>query len=287
VRVKNRGVGRRGIATVAALVAGFLLVPSAARATPDATPARVVRALDRSARIPGTAWLVDARSGRVTVIADRTVTGAKLQRLKAVTTPYGDAVQLQRVAGTLGVRLSGGDPIFSGDGSFRCTAGANVTSGGVYYLITAGHCGEVIASWYTLAGDYIGPTVETSFPGHDYALVRYDGSVPHDGTVGEQDITSAGDAYVGEPVCMRGVTSGIRCGEVLALNVTVNYGDGTVNGLIETSICTEPGDSGAPLFDGPILLGILSGASGDCTSAGVSFFQPITPVLSATGTSVF
>ncbi|MGH3378559.1 MAG: S1 family peptidase [Actinoallomurus sp.] len=272
---------------VAALVAGFLLVPSAAGATSDATAARVVRALDRSARIPGTAWLADARSNRVTVIADSTVTGAKLQRLNAVTRPYGDAVRLQRVAGTLGVRLSGGDPIFSGDASYRCTAGANVTSGGVYYLITAGHCGEVVASWYTLSGDYIGETVSSSFPGNDYALVRYDGSVSHDGTVGGQDITSAGDAYIGESVCMRGVTSGIRCGEVLALNATVNYGDGTVNGLIETSICTEPGDSGAPLFDGSTLLGTLSGGSGDCASGGISFFQPITPVLSATGTSVY
>ena len=289
MRAKSRGIGRRGIVAVVALVAGFLLVPSAAQATSDARSdtAQVVRTLNGSARIPGTAWLVDARANRVTVIADSTVTGASLQRLKTATRPYGDAVVLQRVKGTLGVRLSGGDPIFSGDGAFRCTAGANVTNGSVYYLITAGHCGEVVADWYTQSGDYIGPTVTSSFPGNDYALVQYAGSVSHEGTVGEQDITSAGDATVGEHVCMRGVTSGVHCGTVLGLNATVNYSEGTVTGLIETNICTEPGDSGAPLFDGTTLLGVLSGGSGDCASGGTSFFQPITPILAATGVSVF
>ena len=285
MRAKTRGIGRRGIAAVAALVAGLLLVPSTAHATPDATTARVVRALDRSARIPGTAWLVDARSHRVTVIADSTVTGASLQRLKTATRPYGDTAVLQRVTGRLGVRLSGGDPIMGA--SYRCTAGANVRSGSTYYFVTAGHCGSVEPSWYTLAGDYIGPTVGSTFPGHDYAVVRYDGSVSHEGTVGGQDITSVGNAYVGEHVCMRGGTSGLHCGTVTGLNATVNYAEGTVTGLIQTNICAEPGDSGAPLFDGSTLLGILSGGSGDCASGGTSFFQPITQVLNAYGLSIY
>jgi streptogrisin B len=273
----------RGIVAVAALVTGFLLVPSAAQATSDT--ARVVRALNDSARIPGTAWLVDARSNRVTVIADSSVTGASLRRLQTATRPYGDAVVLQRVKGTLGVRLSGGDPIIGG--SFRCTAGANVRGGTTYYFVTAGHCGNAAASWSTLAGDYIGPTVSSTFPGHDYALVQYAGSVSHEGTIGGQDITSAGSAHVGEHVCMRGGTSGLHCGTVLGLNATVNYAEGTVTGLIQTNVCSEPGDSGAPLFDGTTLLGILSGGSGNCTSGGTSFFQPITQILAVYGLSVY
>lgn len=349
MRPQSRGIGRRGIAAVAGLVAGFLLTPSAAQATSgapqrpvartdtarvattlatrlgasrtagsyldggrlvvtvtDPAAARTVRAagatphlvarsdarlqeiartLIRSARAPGTAWVADPRSDRVLVAADRTVSDARLRRLKTAIRPYGDAVLLQRVNGTLGVRLSGGDPIM---GAFsRCTVGANVTSGDVYYFVTAGHCGNVEPSWYTLAGDYIGPTVSTNFPGNDYALVRYDGDVSHEGTVGGQDITSVGDAYVGEHVCMRGGTSGVHCGTVLGLNATVNYGEGTVNGLIETNLCAEPGDSGSPLFDGSVLLGILSGGSGDCTSGGTSFFQPITEILSVYGVNIY
>jgi streptogrisin B len=281
----RRGIGRRGIAALAALFAGFLLVPSAAGAAPRTDTAQVVRTLSGSASIPGTAWLVDAASHRVRVIADSTVTGANLQRLKTATRPYGDAVLLERVTGRLGVRLSGGDPITGG--SFRCTAGANVRSGSTYYFVTAGHCGSVEPSWYTSTGDYIGPTVGSTFPGHDYSLVRYDGSVSHEGTVGDQDITAVGNAYVGEHVCMRGGTSGIHCGTVLGLNATVNYAEGTVNGLIETNICAGPGDSGAPLYDGSTLLGILSGGSGDCTSGGISFFQPITQILSAYGVTIY
>jgi hypothetical protein len=86
---------------------------------------------------------------------------------------------------------------------------------------------------------------------------------------------------------MRGATTGVHCGTVLALNATVNYAEGTVSGLIQTNICSEPGDSGAPLYDGTILLGLLSGGSGNCASGGISFFQPITEVLSAYGLSVY
>lgn len=181
--------------------------------------------------------------------------------------------------------LSGGDPVTGG--SYRCTAGANLTAGGVYYFATAGHCGTAATTWYTLAGTPIGPTVATRFPGDDFAVVRYTGGVAHEGTVGAQDITSAGNAHVGEHVCMRGGTSGVHCGTVLALNATINYAQGTVTGLIRTNICSEAGDSGSPLYDGGILLGLLSGGSGNCTSGGVTFFQPITEILSAYGLSVY
>ena len=291
---QSRGIGRSGIAAVIALIAGFVFVPAVARATPapprtsTATAgglATVVRTLSRSTGLAGTAWLVDQRSRTVVVVADRTVTGARLDRLQAATRTYGDTVRVQRVAGTLGLRVSGGDPITGG--RYRCTLGANVTGGGVYYFVTAGHCGAAASTWYTATGALIGSTVSVRFPADDYALVRYTGKVSHEGSVGGQDITSAGSAHVGEHVCMRGGTSGVHCGSVLALNATVNYAEGTVSGLIETNICSEPGDSGAPLYDGSVLLGILSGGSGNCTSGGVSFFQPITEILSMYGVSVY
>ncbi|WP_329238033.1 S1 family peptidase [Actinoallomurus sp. NBC_01490] len=60
-----------------------------------------------------------------------------------------------------------------------------------------------------------------------------------------------------------------------------------MNGLIETNLCAEPGDSGGALYDGSTLLGILSGGTGDCTSGGVTFFQPIIEILNAYGLAVY
>ena len=42
-----------------------------------------------------------------------------------------------------------------------------------------------------------------------------------------------------------GSTTGTRTGRVTALNATVNYGGGDiVYGMIQTTVCAEPGDSG-------------------------------------------
>lgn len=35
-----------------------------------------------------------------------------------------------------------------------------------------------------------------------------------------------------------------------ALDATVNYAEGSVSGLIRTTVCAEPGDSGGSLFSG-------------------------------------
>jgi len=96
-------------------------------------------------------------------------------------------------------------------------------------------------------------------------------------------ITGAADPAVGQRVFRSGSTSGLRDGQVTGLNATVNYPEGTVTGLIETNVCAEPGDSGGPLFSEGIALGITSGGSGDCTSGGTTFFQPITAALNQLG----
>lgn len=179
--------------------------------------------------------------------------------------------------------VTGGDPIQGAQ--YRCTAGVNVVSGGTYYFVTAGHCGNVEPSWYTLDGDYIGGTVASSFPSGDSAVVQYQGSVGHPGTIGSQDVTSAGDAHPDESVCMRGGTSGVRCGSVVGVGVTATFGDGTVeSGLVQTDICGQGGDGGAPLYDGTTALGILVGTgSGGC----VSYFRPLTEILAMYGLSVY
>ncbi len=240
----------------------------------------------KTADVAGTAWGVDPRTDTLQVSADSRVTPAQVAQLKKSVAAYGDAVTVTRVAGTFGTRLSGGDPIYTD--SWRCSVGFNVRSGSTYYFLTAGHCTVGYPDYYTSSGAYIGPTVGTSFPGNDYGIVRYDSSIAASGTVGSQDITSAANAFVGEHVTRRGSTTGIHSGTVQALNVSVNYGsDGIVNGLIQTNVCAEPGDSGGSLYDGTKAIGLTSGGSGDCTSGGTTFFQPVTEALSAYGVSVF
>src|SRR4051794_14225127 len=101
VRSRKRVVGR--LVAVVGLLTGALLSAPAALAEP-VRPQTVADALDHGARIAGTAWAVDPRSGRVLVLADDSVTGARLRRLRAVTRPFGDAVRVERVPGAISVR---------------------------------------------------------------------------------------------------------------------------------------------------------------------------------------
>ena len=96
-------------------------------------------------------------------------------------------------------------------------------------------------------------------------------------------INGAADPAVGQRVFRSGSTSGLRDGKVTALGATVNYPEGTVTGLIETTVCAEPGDSGGPLFSEGIALGVTSGGNGDCTSGGTTYYQPINPLLETYG----
>jgi streptogrisin D len=250
----------------------------------------VVTALDSSARVPGTAWYVDPVTDRVEVSVDPSVTGAALARVTAVTGRYGAAVRVARAAGLLHTTIAGGDAIYGS--SYRCSLGFNVHSGSTYYFLTAGHCGNLAATWYSNSShtSTLGTRSGSSFPGNDYALIKFASGVAHPSTVdlysGSRSITSAGNAYVGEAVSRSGSTSHVHSGSVTGLNATVNYSEGTVYGMIRTNVCAEGGDSGGPLFSGNTAVGLTSGGSGNCTSGGTTFFQPVTEALSAYGVSV-
>jgi streptogrisin D len=250
--------------------------------------ASAITALDGTASIPGTAWAVDPVANQVVVTIDSTVTGAKLDQLNAAVARLGDTVRVERTPGTFSVQISGGDAIYGGQ--YRCSLGFNVRSGTTYYFLTAGHCGNLASTWYANASHttVLGTRAGSSFPGNDYAIIRYTNtSISHPGTVGSQDITSAGNPSVGQTVYRRGSTTGTHSGRVTALNVTVNYPEGTVYGLIKTTVCAEPGDSGGPLYASTRAYGLTSGGSGNCTSGGTTFFQPVTEPLSVYGVSVY
>lgn len=255
--------------------------------------ATVTGALDRSARVAGTSWFVDPVSNQVVVSVDSTVTGAKLATLERVTQPFGAAVRIERTPGTLSTTISGGNAIYGG--GYRCSLGFNVrNSAGTQYFLTAGHCTNLASSWYANSSQttYLGPRTGTSFPGNDYGIVRYNSTVSRPGNVylyngTYRDITGAGNAYVGQTVWRSGSTTGVRSGSVTALNATVNYPQGTVYGLIRTTVCAEGGDSGGSLFAGNTALGLTSGGSGNCTFGGTTYFQPVTEALSVYGVAVY
>ena len=274
------------------------LAATSAQAAPTAespstlSAAAITSTLAKDASIPGTAWMTEP-SGRIIVNYDKTVTGAKWNQLNNTTKQFGDRIILQPMSGTLTKYINGGSAIYGGQ--YRCSLGFNVRSGSTYSFLTAGHCGNIASSWYANSAKttLLGNTAGSSFPGNDYAIVRYAASYTnHPGTVNlyngsSQDITSARNAVLNETVRRSGSTTGVRSGRVTGLNATVNYAEGTVTGLIRTNVCAEGGDSGGALFAGTAALGLTSGGSGNCSSGGTTFFQPVTEVLSRYGVSVY
>ncbi|WP_431964457.1 S1 family peptidase [Actinacidiphila sp. bgisy160] len=248
--------------------------------------------LREAPRVPGTAWSVDPVSNEVVVLADSTVSAEWWARLRSVADGIGGQVRMERTEASFTTRTAGAAPILT-RGS-RCSAGFNVTNGTTDFILTAGHCGPPGTGWFAdnQGTNPVGTTVSTSFPGGDFSLVQYqnDGS-DHSSVVGVgagrvARITGAADPFVGQEVFRSGSTSGLHSGQVTGLNATVNYPEGTVSGLIQTSVCAEPGDSGGPLFAQGFALGITSGGSGDCTAGGITFFQPVTTAMAALGVSL-
>jgi hypothetical protein len=293
VMMSNPRLARRIGALVATLgLVAALGVEAPAQANSGASHAQLaaaMKSLDKSVAFAGTAWGVDTSTQQVVVSVDSTVTGARLDKVKHAVADLNGTARLQTVSGTFRPLISGGDAIYGS--KYRCSLGFNVIKGTTHYFLTAGHCGKPEKKWWTSSNHstFLGNTVSASFPGNDYALVQYDPSFTnYPGTVGAQEITSAGNATVGESVSRRGSTTGVHTGKVTALNATVHYqGGGTVSGMIQTTVCAEPGDSGGSLYDGTKAVGITSGGSGNCTTGGTTFFQPVTEALAAYGVAVY
>ena len=281
-------VARLLAVAVGAIVIGMLALPTNGVPAPQAYSASqlaaVSDAVDRSG-VAGIAWYVDATAGRVVVTADSSVSSAAIATLRRAAGANAGALRVDRASGVFSPLISAGDAIYGG--RVRCSLGFNVSSGSTFYLLTAGHCGKLASPWYTNAQHttLIGPVVNFSFPGNDYALVRYDNtSLSHPGGF------TVADAFVGERVTRDGSTTGVHSGTVTALNVSVRYvgnPGGKVSGLIQTTVCAEPGDSGGPLYDGSRALGLTSGGSGNCSTGGTTFFQPVREAAQAYGVTIF
>ncbi|GIH02493.1 serine protease [Rhizocola hellebori] len=263
-------MGHRLLVAILALV----LLPAAPA---DAAP---------SLGLPGLAFGRDAATGRIEVLADETVTAAQFAALAR-------HYPVRREPGQIRILIAGGQAVYTG--ASRCSLGANVRQGSVSYFVTAGHCTNAGVTWWDSAAHttVLGTRTGTSFPGNDYGIVRYTNtSVAHPSAVytypGQVAILRAGNPSIGLAVCRSGSTTGVRCGVITGLNATVNYAQGSVTGLIRTNICAEPGDSGGPLYVAAtgVIIGILSGGSGNCTTGGTTFYQPIAEILAAYGVTI-
>ncbi|MFH8369641.1 S1 family peptidase [Streptomyces sp. NPDC018031] len=191
------------------------------------------------------------------------------------------------------VAVRGGDVLYRAGG--QCTVAFNARAGAVHYAVMPGHCAEPGTTWYADPARTVlaGTTAGASFPGNDYGFVRYTGTaVTHPGEVSlrngtVRDITGAANPSVGQSLCHVGRVTGLRCGTVTGVNLTVHYPEGTVNGLFRSTICSEPGDTGGPAFAGTTALGFIVGAGGNCATGGTTYYQPIAEVLAAYGLTLY
>jgi len=188
-------------------------------------------------------------------------------------------------AGLTAAPIGGGSELtFNSSG--RCTAAFAATQASEWYLIAGGACGSA-GDTVSSGGVHVGTVVAAQFPQGAHTLVSVTNKSDWDlvAWAGPAPVTIRGSnqAPVGSQVCLIGSTTGVHCGTVTALNATINFPEGTITGVTQTSVCAEPGDRGSAFISGDQAQGVLIGGSGNCSSGGETFFQPIDYILSLYG----
>ncbi len=183
------------------------------------------------------------------------------------------------------------------------------------FLITAGHCTQGTAKWFTATHPgnelkEIGPKVEAVFglPG-DYGDISVGPNWLEAGTTpalaqithyqdnGLREARSVlGEAASVEKAsfCAQGATSAEQCGTITGLKQLVIVSGVHVEGLVRTNACAEPGDSGGPYATLPVgnavdILGTLVGGLEGQKCAGLfctgceTVYEPIKTSLTALG----
>ena len=152
-------------------------------------------------------------------------------------------------------------------------------------FVSAGHCGTVGRDHGVAERDVprvelprqrllVGPGGRGQHPGRGrQPLRRAEG--------GRRRVDGRGGRRVGVPLRLHDRLA-LRHDPVAAAPAST-YAEGTVSGLIRTNVCAEPGDSGGSLIAGNQAQGVTSGGSGNCTSGGTTYFQPVNEILSAYG----
>jgi streptogrisin C len=233
-------------------------------------------------------WYVDVTTNSVvveTTSASTAATNAFLAKAQGVSVRTVHGAKARPL-----YNVRGGDAWYGSN--FRCSVGFSArNSSGTKVMITAGHCtagggpaygynqvsmGSLSGSVFGTQGDFGKVTVSSS----SWTMV---GTVNH---YGGADVHVSGhtEAATGASICRSGSTTGWHCGTVGAKNQTVSYTGGpTVTGLTKTNVCAEPGDSGGSWMSGTQAQGVTSGGSGNCSSGGTTYFQPVNEALSYWG----
>ncbi|MFF0311468.1 S1 family peptidase [Streptosporangium sp. NPDC004379] len=246
----------------------------------DAVKAKLDQAPE-AAKAKAALWYVDVQANSVVVQAADQAAG---EALVAAAGLNRDAVQVKVSAEQpqTFMDLIGGSAYYI-NGTSRCSIGFAVTRSGSPGFVSAGHCGRTGSTTTNPSGTFAG----SSFPGNDYSYVSTPGHnpTPYVRGSGGSLVTVRGSsvAAIGASVCRSGSTTGWHCGTIQQYNSTVNYAQGTVYGLTRTNVCAEPGDSGGSFISGNQAQGMTSGGSGNCSSGGTTYFQPVNEVLGAYG----
>ncbi|MEU4658980.1 alpha-lytic protease prodomain-containing protein [Streptomyces sp. NPDC023723] len=231
-------------------------------------------------------WYVDVPANRVVVQAtsERAATAfVRAAGLKAQDVGVRVSENRPRVLAD----LVGGEAYYIDDKA-RCSIGFSVTKTQEQGFVSAGHCGKPGAKTTGADKSAQGEFKASTFPSKDMSWVGVNDTwtaTPDVKGEGDTKVQVAGSvqALVGAAVCRSGSTTGWHCGTIEQHDASVSYAEGTVDGLTQTTVCAEPGDSGGPFVAGAQAQGITSGGSGDCTNGGTTFFQPVNPVLEEFG----
>ncbi|MET0423880.1 MAG: ricin-type beta-trefoil lectin domain protein [Actinoplanes sp.] len=258
----------------------------AARSSADLDRSRT--ALDRNASKAKAAdvrgWYVDTPNNRVVVLAKPGAEAAA--RSFAAASKAGEVtVQVAEQPRTM-YDTRGGDQYVI-NGNTLCSVGFAVSGG----FVSAGHCGGTGSPTLGYNNVSQGTFAGSSFPGNDYSWIRTNANWTSQPWVnnysgGNVVVAGSADAAIGSSICRSGRTTGWRCGTLLGRNETIVYAQGSVSGLSRSNACAEPGDSGGSWISGNQAQGVTSGGSGNCSSGGTMWFQPVNEILSVYGLSL-
>ena len=241
----------------------------------DSTVDRL-NAAEKGASDAITGWGVDASTNRVTlnVLQGQRGTAAPFIAKSGVD-PASVTVVETSAKPVVKYDVRGGDAYYINN-QYRCSIGFSVNGG----FLTAGHCGPGTVAGYNRVA--MGSFARVSFPTNDYGHVRVNSSwVPRGVINNGTRVSGSTAAATGASTCKSGSTTGWTCGTIGAKNQTVRYAEGTVYGMTATNVRSAGGDSGGSFISGNQAQGMLSGGNSVTT-----YFFPVRPALSATGTSL-
>ncbi|UVS79551.1 fibronectin type III domain-containing protein [Actinokineospora sp. UTMC 2448] len=309
-RLAERGAGVWLDERTGAVVVAVTDDAAAARVrAAGAEPRRVTRSradLDRLARavgdhaigVPGVfGWGVDVVNNDVVVRVDTTRVTSATRAFLARAADLGARVHETSASPVpQGGDIRPGNPWFPGFEA-NCSIGfpAVDASGGRHFL-TAGHCTDD-RDQPAYAGSGGQNRIGTSNTGGTRSVFAREGdmgvvAVTEPGwalsaevnTWGGAGVTVTGstEPLVNQVVCHSGVASRWQCGRVTAVEQTVVYASGPIDGMAFTTACSLGGDSGGAWLAGDKAVGLHSGGKSSCSPGGApdqSLFQPVNEAL--------